>query len=62
MPPKQKMIEAQRPECPECGMKMIAIKPLVMARQTFECLRCGHIQKATHHRVRIDNRIHWATC
>jgi hypothetical protein len=46
MPPKQKMIEAQRPECPECGMKMIAIKPLVMARQTFECLRCGHIQKA----------------
>jgi ribosomal protein S27AE len=47
MPPKKEMIDAQRPPCPACGMKMVATKPLVFARQTFECLRCGHTEKTS---------------
>jgi len=36
-----------RPECPECGMNMIVAKGFDMDRegQSFECLRCGHIEK-----------------
>lgn len=36
-----------RPECPDCAMNMIVAKGLDFDRggQTFECLRCGHIEK-----------------
>lgn len=36
-----------RPECSDCGMNMIVAKGFDLDRelQTFECLRCGHIEK-----------------
>jgi Zn ribbon nucleic-acid-binding protein len=36
-----------RPECLDCGMNMIVAKGFDLDRelQTFECLRCGHIEK-----------------
>jgi ribosomal protein S27AE len=40
-----------RPECPDCGMSMLVAKgfDLDRERQTFECLRCGHIEKPQAH-------------
>jgi predicted RNA-binding Zn-ribbon protein involved in translation (DUF1610 family) len=39
----------QRPPCPECGMAMIMIQKSIDAsgneHGSFECLRCGHIEK-----------------
>jgi hypothetical protein len=36
-----------RPECPDCAMNKIVAKGLNLDReaQSFECLRCGHIEK-----------------
>src|ERR1700761_512273 len=39
------MISYVRPACPKCGMHMIIVKKFEQGpvRQTFECLRCGHV-------------------
>jgi hypothetical protein len=36
-----------RPDCPDFGLSMIVAKGFDLDRegQTFECLRCGHIEK-----------------
>jgi hypothetical protein len=36
------------PECPDWAMNMIIAKGVDLDRegQTFECLRCGHIEKS----------------
>jgi ribosomal protein S27AE len=36
--------DLQRPHCPQCGMRMISTEPV---RTTYECLRCGYVQKAS---------------
>src|ERR1700759_5573782 len=37
---RERLAEIQRPPCPECGMRMMAIGS---HSPTFECLRCGYI-------------------
>jgi transcription initiation factor TFIIIB Brf1 subunit/transcription initiation factor TFIIB len=37
-------LDLQRPHCPQCDMRMIATDP---AQTTYECLRCGCVQKAS---------------
>jgi tRNA(Ile2) C34 agmatinyltransferase TiaS len=40
-PSKRKhLAEVERPRCPECSMRMMAITP---GSETFECLRCGYV-------------------
>jgi Zn ribbon nucleic-acid-binding protein len=34
-----------RPNCPKCGMNMIATSKTRDNMQIFECLRCGHSEK-----------------
>jgi predicted RNA-binding Zn-ribbon protein involved in translation (DUF1610 family) len=38
---------AERPPCPECGMNMVVVGDCRLDRknQTFECLRCGHVDR-----------------
>jgi Zn ribbon nucleic-acid-binding protein len=40
---------AGRPPCPECGMNMMTVGGFALdrKRQTFECFRCGHIDRPT---------------
>jgi hypothetical protein len=45
MPSKQERAAAERPACPECQMHMIPIDGFNRDRRTFECLRCGHVEK-----------------
>jgi len=33
-----------RPICPKCAMNMVAL-PKTTTKQTYECLRCGHIEQ-----------------
>jgi ribosomal protein S27AE len=37
-------LDLQRPHCPQCKMRMIATDP---ARKTYECLRCGYVQRSS---------------
>jgi predicted RNA-binding Zn-ribbon protein involved in translation (DUF1610 family) len=38
---------AERPPCPKCGMNMVIVGDFRLDRknQTFECFRCGHVDK-----------------
>lgn len=36
------MLNYYRPECPKCGMNMVATTKAIEGDQAFECLRCGH--------------------
>jgi tRNA(Ile2) C34 agmatinyltransferase TiaS len=36
---KESVVEARRPHCPNCEMRMIAAAPNT---EIFECLRCGY--------------------
>jgi tRNA(Ile2) C34 agmatinyltransferase TiaS len=38
-----RILNIERPHCPECGMRMIAISPPL---KKFECLRCGYAGSA----------------
>jgi hypothetical protein len=44
-----KRMEYFRPDCPACGMAMIVADGFGRAseEQTWECLRCGHVDSAT---------------
>jgi ribosomal protein L37AE/L43A len=44
MTPKRKR---ERPPCPKCTTSMIVIRGfhLDQEHKTFECLRCGHVEK-----------------
>jgi hypothetical protein len=47
MPSKQARAAAERPRCPECQMRMMPVEGLNRDpdRRTFECLRCGHLER-----------------
>jgi ribosomal protein S27AE len=45
MPSRQVRVKSERPECPKCGMNMIMANRRGGARQTYECLRCGYIDR-----------------
>jgi hypothetical protein len=34
----------QRPCCPKCSMRMIAVSSAKAKQQPFECLRCGYAE------------------
>ena len=40
---RERLLALQRPHCPECAMRMMAIQP---GAETFECLRCGYVGPA----------------
>jgi tRNA(Ile2) C34 agmatinyltransferase TiaS len=37
---RERLLELQRPHCPECDMRMMATQP---GAETFKCLRCGYL-------------------
>jgi transposase-like protein len=43
------------PPCPECGMGMLLVNgfELERERQTFECLRCGHVDEPVGKILRV---------
>jgi 23S rRNA C2498 (ribose-2'-O)-methylase RlmM len=49
--PKLFLLKDGPPACPQCNMRMIVVDgyKLEPKRQTFECLRCGHIEKPGRH-------------